>query len=80
MLDFLKNIFTPKKGTSPAGKVDKNDVVDVTKVALLVGIAAALQSAISSLAGVDMGNWGPLVTLGLTAALDFVNKFVKKNA
>jgi hypothetical protein len=80
MLDFLKKLVTPKKdGTSPIGKVDGNDVVDVIKLSAFVALAAGLSSVLEQSAELDLGVYQPFVVLGLTTALDFVNKLVKSN-
>lgn len=77
MLDFIKKVLKPKEGTSPAGKVSGDDVVDVVKVSLLVAVASGLQYAVEHMGNLDFGAYQPFVILGITAVLDFVNKLVK---
>lgn len=83
MKDFfskLKNVFVKSvPDTSPSGKVDSTDLAKVAKTGVLVGIASALSYALANFAPDTFGHYQPLVVLGLTAALDFVNKLVKKN-
>lgn len=83
MLDFLnkiKSVFVRTvPDTSPSGTVDSTDLAKVVKTGLLVGLASAISYGLSNLAPDSLGHYQPLVVLGLTAALDFVNKLVKKN-
>jgi len=80
MLDFLKKVFTRKKdGTSPNLKVDGNDVADVLKLSALVALAAGLSSVLEQTAELDLGMYQPFVVLGITSALDFINKLTKNN-
>jgi hypothetical protein len=80
MLDFLKKLVTSKKdGTSTIGKIDGNDVVDIFKLTAFVALAAGLSSILEESAKLDLGIYQPFVVLGLTTALDFVNKLVKNN-
>lgn len=79
MLDFIKKVLKPKPAASPTGKLAKDDVVDVVKLGLLVSLAAGLEFAVQHVGGVDFGVYSPFVVLGLTTALDFVNKLVKTN-
>ena len=78
MLDFFKKVLKPKPVESKAGKVDKNDVVDIVKVSLLVAIATGLETAIEHLGASEaIGPYKPFVILGLTAGLDFLNKLMR---
>lgn len=83
MLDFLKklkSVFASNvPDTSPSGTLNKTDVAKVVKTGVLVGIASAISYALANVAPDTFGHYQPLVVLGLTAVLDFVNKFVKKN-
>lgn len=63
---------------APRGKVSKKDVANVVKVTLLVAAAAALETLVEQLAGLDTGAYKPFIILGLTTVLDFVNKLVQK--
>lgn len=83
MLDFLKklkDVFVNKvPDSSPTGKVDKTDLAKVTRNALLVALAAGLSYVIKDIDPELLGQYQPFIMLGLTAALDFINKLVKKN-
>lgn len=83
MLDFLnkiKSVFVSNvQDTSPAVSVNKTDLAKVVKTGVLVGLASAISYALANLAPETFGHYQPVVILVLTAALDFVNKFVKKN-
>lgn len=83
MLDFLgklKNVFVKNvPDTSPIGTIDKTDLAKVVKTGVLVGVASAVSYALANIAPDTFGHYQPLVILGLTAALDFLNKMVKSN-
>lgn len=83
-MDFLKklkNVFiTNVPDTSPAGKVDSTDLAKVSKTGVLVGVAAALSYFITNANPELLGPYQPVVALGLTVALDFVNKLIKSNS
>jgi hypothetical protein len=83
MLDFLNKIkavfVTNVPDTSPIGKVDSTDLAKVVKTGLLIGVASALSYGLTNLAPDSLGHYQPFVVMGLTVALDFVNKLVKKN-
>lgn len=82
-MDFLKKItsvFTKSvKDTSEVGKVDTTDVAKVLRTSALVGSAAGLTYLMANLAPESLGPYQPFIMLGLTAALDFLNKLVKNN-
>jgi hypothetical protein len=82
-MDFLKTVFDVftknVDNTSPTGKVDKNDLAKITKNALIVGVAAALSAVLANVGPQSFGTYQPLIILGLSAALDFLNKMVKSN-
>lgn len=83
MKDFLKRIkdvfIKSVPDTSKTGAVDKTDLAKVVKTGLLVGVASAISYALANMSPDTLGHYQPLVILGLTAALDFLNKLVKKN-
>ena len=83
MTDFLKKlkeVFVKSvPDTSPSGTIDKTDLAKVVKTGFLVGLASAISYGLANFSPDTFGNYQPLVVLGLTAALDFVNKLVKKN-
>lgn len=79
-LKSLKDVFVNKvPDTSGGGKVDKTDMAKVVRNASLVGVAAALSELLKTIDPNMFGPYQPLVILGLTAALDFVGKFIKNN-
>ena len=84
MKDFLtklKNVFVKNvPDTSPSGEVNNTDLAKVVKTGVLVGIASAISYALANVAPDTFGHYQPLIVLGLTAVLDTVNKFVKKNS
>ena len=84
MLDFIKKIkdvfIKNVPDTSPAGKVDGTDAAKVVKTGALVGIAATLSFLVTSLDPAALGPYQPYVMLGLTVALDLVNKLIKSNS
>jgi len=83
MKDFLKklkDVFVKNvPDTSPSGKVNSTDTAKVAKTGLLVGLAATLSYLITSVSPEALGPYQPYVMLGLTVALDFVNKLIKSN-
>lgn len=83
-MDFLKklkNVFiTNVPDTSPAGKVDSTDLAKLSKTGVLVGVAATLSYFITNVKPELLGPYQPVVALGLTVALDFVNKLIKSNS
>ena len=82
-MDFfkkLKDVFVKSvPDTSEAGKIDKVDSVKLIKTGVLVGIAAAISSVMTTMAPDTFGPYQAYITLGLTVALDFINKIVKNN-
>jgi hypothetical protein len=83
MKDFfkkIKDVFVKSvPDTSPIGTVDKTDLAKVAKTGVLVGVASAISYALANIAPDTFGHYQPLVVLGLTAVLDFLNKAVKSN-
>ncbi len=80
LLKKLKDVFvTSVPDTSATGKVDKTDIAKVAKTGVLVGLAAGLSWVVTNVAPDSLGPYQPVVILGLTMALDFVNKLVKQN-
>jgi hypothetical protein len=81
MKDFfkkIKDVFVKSvPDTSPIGTVDKTDLAKVAKTGVLVGVASAISYALANIAPDTFGHYQPLVVLGLTAVLDFLNKLVK---
>lgn len=73
---FVKNV----PDTSEKGKVNQTDVAKLTRNGILVGVAAALSYAIANISPDTLGVYQPIIMLGLTVALDFVNKLVKSNS
>lgn len=63
---------------SDRGKVDTVDIAKVVRTSLVVGVAAVLTHVLETLQVVDVQNEAVIVIL-VTAALDFVKRFVKKN-
>lgn len=84
MSDFfkkLKDVFTKSvPDTSAPVKVDGTDVAKLGKTAALVGVAAALSFLVTNIDPALLGPYQPLIVMGLTVALDFVNKLVKNNS
>jgi len=80
MLDFLKKLVTRKTdGTSPGGKVDGNDMIDVLKLSAMVALAAALTTVLENVANLNLGMYQPFLVLGITSGLEFLNKLIKNN-
>ena len=83
MKDFLKKIkdvfIKSVPDTSSIGTVNTTDLAKVVKTGLLVGVASAISYALANMSPDTLGTYQPFVILVLTAALDFLNKFVKKN-
>jgi hypothetical protein len=83
MKDFFKkfkDVFVKSvPDTSPSGTVNKTDLAKVAKTGILVGVASAISYALANIAPDTFGHYQPLVVLGLTAALDLLNKAVKSN-
>lgn len=76
----LKDVFVKSvPDTSTTGKVDKTDLAKVVKTGVLVGVASGVSYFLANIAPDTLGTYQPLVVLGLTMALDFVNKLVKSN-
>lgn len=84
MKDFLvklKNVFVKSvPDTSPIGKVDGTDLAKVVKTGVLVGVATVISYVLANISPDTLGPYQPLIVLGLTAVLDTLNKFVKKNS
>ena len=77
-LKKLKDVFVKSvPDTSEGGKVNQTDIAKVIKTGALVGVASAISYALANIAPDTFGHYQPLVVLGLTAALDFLNKLVK---
>lgn len=83
MADFfkkLKDVFTTSvPDTSGPVKVDGTDMAKLAKTGVLVGVAAALSFLVTNIDPTLLGSYQPLIIMGLTVALDFVNKLIKGN-
>jgi hypothetical protein len=66
-------------GTSKPFTMDMNDVVSISKNALLVGVAAVLTYVGENLANVDLGTFGPLVVPVVAVVINTVVKWAKDN-
>ncbi|MFY9238160.1 MAG: hypothetical protein WAO78_04670 [Roseovarius sp.] len=65
---------------SPKFKIDIDDVKNVGKNALLVGVAAALTYVGANLASIDMGIYGALIVPVISTGLDSAIKWLKDNS
>lgn len=84
MKDFLKKIkdvFTKSvPDTSDPKKVNSTDAAKLVKTGVLVGIGAALSYVVTNINPEHLGPYQPFIMLGLTVALDFINKLTKNNS
>lgn len=71
---FKKNV----PDSSPKGKVDSTDVAKVVRTSVFVALASGLSYLLTNISPDVLGNYGPVITLVGTMALDFLNKLVKE--
>ena len=83
MFDFVKlvkDVFIKSvPDTSNVVKVATTDIAKLIKTGVLVGAASALSFLVTNLDPALLGPYQPLVIMGLTVVLDFVNKLIKPN-
>lgn len=81
MFDFLtkiKDVFIKQvPDTSDKGKVDSTDYAKLIRTGVLVGLAGALSHVITNMDPSVLGVYQPVIMMGLTVALDFLNKLIK---
>lgn len=65
--------------TSDRFSLDKNDVVNLTKNAVLVGLAAVLTYVGENLASLDLGPTGIMLVPVVSIVIDTVVKWAKGN-
>jgi hypothetical protein len=65
--------------TSDKFSLDKNDVINLTKNAVLVGLAAVLTYVGENLANLDLGPTGVMLVPVVSIVIDTVVKWAKGN-
>jgi hypothetical protein len=76
----LKEVFVKTvPDTSNKGTLNKTDAAKLVKTSVLVGVAAAISSALAAISPDTFGPYQPVVIMVLTVSLDLLNKFIKGN-